>query len=765
MLKPAHHKATAMLIKMQPIVPISCVTILPFSRTRSRFMPIDLSSIKRIYGFDFETFLITDDELAPQPVCWSFCNHNQKHKGVDQAKYADKLVEWVEDPETLLLAQNLPFDAMVLCKHYGIPVSTIQREIDEGRMRDTKVREALIAIANGGMSRGRDPRNGKPIKNFSLADLVQTYLKEDISAEKTDPDAWRLRYSELADKSIPEYPKKAYDYALQDSIYAVQVFGKQNHSPIALDDTRWTLRDEIAQTRAAWDLHCMACRGPLRDTDEIKTFGEFHNRNLEEGSELLRKTHINDQAVIYWNPKKKGTIKDGTVESGWSVRTKLLQGMVEHDFNAQGVPVPRNEVTDKAWEKYEAAVLEDPELPEPEGSIKYGQDILMACTTESLVRYGECKNSEKMISTYLPQLLKGTGRLTSSPNVLVSTGRISWRHPNLTNPPKKGGFRECFIPEEGNVFASIDYSAIELVALAQVLYERHGVSAMRDAINNNIDLHMFFGSKIIGKGYKECLAIRKDKSHKDFQLVTTARQLAKIFNFGCGGGQGALTFFLQMDADTKEAMQLIDPGTPILEIIKGLIKLWKHTWEMWPYFKWVSDQCQDGAKFTYEHPVSGRIRGYVGYTDGCNLQFQGRSADGAKNAMRLVMDHLFGDAIDSGVHCWAFVHDELLLEGPEETATEWTSKISELMVEGMQPYVPDVQVEAEPATMRRWLKEAEPHYVDQHIIPWDRWLIKQDTLVEESVSRECIVKPYYADESIAEIKGPEAELELIEVWE
>ena len=79
--------------------------------------------------------------------------------------------------------------------------------------------------------------------------------------------------------------------------------------------------------------------------------------------------------------------------------------------------------------------------------------------------------------------------------------------------------------------------------------------------------------------------------------------------------------------------------------------------------------------------------------------------------------------------------------------------------------MPDMEVEAEPAAMRRWIKEAEPHFVDGELIPWDRVLFDKNEIVEESVSRECIMKPFYADPGKVEVKGPTTEIEKIEVWE
>ena len=61
---------------------------------------------------------------------------------------------------------------------------------------------------------------------------------------------------------------------------------------------------------------------------------------------------------------------------------------------------------------------------------------------------------------------------------------------------------------------------------------------------------------------------------------------------------------------------------------------------------------------------------------------------------------------------FAFLHDEFILEVPahREKAHLASERVQALMVEGMQRFVPDVPIKAEPTLMDRWYKEAEPVY-------------------------------------------------------
>jgi DNA polymerase I-like protein with 3'-5' exonuclease and polymerase domains len=58
----------------------------------------------------------------------------------------------------------------------------------------------------------------------------------------------------------------------------------------------------------------------------------------------------------------------------------------------------------------------------------------------------------------------------------------------------------------------------------------------------------------------------------------------------------------------------------------------------------------------------------------------------------------------------AFVHDEIILEGPEAGLGAAAERLQALMIAGMEPCVPDIPVIAEPFATRRWVKEAKPTY-------------------------------------------------------
>jgi DNA polymerase I-like protein with 3'-5' exonuclease and polymerase domains len=127
-------------------------------------------------------------------------------------------------------------------------------------------------------------------------------------------------------------------------------------------------------------------------------------------------------------------------------------------------------------------------------------------------------------STFLEKM--GKRRLHPSFDVLKTTGRTSsFGEINSQNLPRDDRVRSCFIPSEGCVFISADYRTIEMATLAQAMTGQFGQpSAMREAINQGVDLHRLVAARVAGKPGE---AVTSDE-----------RRRAKPINFGKPGGMG-----------------------------------------------------------------------------------------------------------------------------------------------------------------------------------------------------------------------------------
>jgi hypothetical protein len=86
--------------------------------------------------------------------------------------------------------------------------------------------------------------------------------------------------------------------------------------------------------------------------------------------------------------------------------------------------------------------------------------------------------------------------------------------------------------------------------------------------------------------------------------------------------------------------------------------------------------------------------------------FQGLCADGAKEAMRLIVDACYRqpDSPLYGCRPSLFVHDEFVLLCPKGREVAASAELSRLMIAGMAKYINDVIIKADCAIMDRWGK-------------------------------------------------------------
>ncbi len=155
----------------------------------------------------------------------------------------------------------------------------------------------------------------------------------------------------------------------------------------------------------------------------------------------------------------------------------------------------------------------------------------------------------KLLSTYieaLPKLVNPkTGHIHTSFNqTITATGRLSSSDPNLQNIPVRDDdgkeIRRCFIPEEGCLFFSADYSQIELRIMAHL----SGDENMIASFNGGHDIHAATAARIWHKRIEEVTADERKK--------------AKQANFGIIYGITTFGLAQRMGISNNEAKSLID---------------------------------------------------------------------------------------------------------------------------------------------------------------------------------------------------------------
>ena len=593
----------------------------------------------KVCALDTETHLIEPGKLAPRLVCVSYCD-GEKTGLLHREDLNGQIKEFLDLRSYLIVGHNIAYDMAVLAQNDPSLIPNIFKAYDESRIEDTQIREQLIDIARGNY-RGvyRDADNKKHKREYSLSAIAKRRLK--IEMEKDD---WRLRYSELTDIPICDWPEGAKEYSRMDAQVTYEVFKHQeSHSEMLEDSTR--------QSRAAFALHLLSCWGVVTDPDKV-----------DQLSETLEEIFDRTKAEM----KTAGLIRQNGTKNLKAIRAKIQECLSSP---------PR---TDK-------------------GSIKTDDQTLSKCDDPGLRALSEFKGAEKINSTWIKHLKLGTTKpIQPYWNVLVETGRTSCRGPNLQNPHRAAGLRECFIPRLGYHYAACDYSSLEMCTLAQVCIWLFGGSNLANAINAGTDPHLKLAAQILSIDYET--AILKMKSGD--REIRKMRQIAKAANFGYPGGMGA------------EAFKDFAAGYGVKLTLSQSEKLrndWFDTWpEMRKYFDHVASITRT-PEARLKQFVSKRYRGGLRFTSACNSYFQGLAADGAKAALYNVVSKCYNDKTSAlyGSRPVMFIHDEIIAEVPEHKASAAGDELARLMRETMQVYTPDVKIGTSIALMDRWYKGAE----------------------------------------------------------
>lgn len=282
---------------------------------------------------------------------------------------------------------------------------------------------------------------------------------------------------------------------------------------------------------------------------------------------------------------------------------------------------------------------------------------------------------KKLLSTYvdvLPTLVNPrTGHIHTSFNqTITATGRLSSSDPNLQNIPVRGEdgkeIRKAFIPDEGCLFFSADYSQIELRVMAHLSGDQQMIEAFREGR----DIHAATAAKIYRKPMEE---VTRDERNK-----------AKRANFGIIYGITVFGLAERLDIDRTEAKQLIDGY-----------------FETFPQVKEYMEQAKAKAReYGYAETISGRrrylpdinshnatVRGFA-ERNAINAPIQGSAADIIKVAM-IRIHQRFGEARLRSKMILQ-VHDELNFSVYPEEQKEVEKIVLDEMQQAIELHVPTV---------------------------------------------------------------------------
>ena len=269
----------------------------------------------------------------------------------------------------------------------------------------------------------------------------------------------------------------------------------------------------------------------------------------------------------------------------------------------------------------------------------------------------------KLKSTYADGLLKvidADGRIrTTFQNLVTATGRLSSTEPNLQNIPVRtdlgAEIRKMFIPKPGCVLVDADYSQIELRVLAHIASDE----TMQKAFRSGMDIHTVTASQVFGVAPEAVTALQ--------------RRNAKAVNFGIVYGISEFSLAEDIGVSRYEAREYIDSYLANYHGVRAYMK----------------DVVIKARETGYTQTLYGRKRYIPELTSSnfnirqgaeriaLNTPIQGTAADLIKLAMIRVFDALKNHY--PAATLLLQVHDELIVECPEEIAPEVAELISKEM--------------------------------------------------------------------------------------
>ncbi|KAM3302499.1 DNA polymerase I B, chloroplastic/mitochondrial [Capsicum chacoense] len=377
--------------------------------------------------------------------------------------------------------------------------------------------------------------------------------------------------------------------------------------------------------------------------------------------------------------------------SGWPSVSgdalKALAGKVSADFDifddVDGNPeeVPETSV-DEALGTNNEALSQNPEVS-AYGTAYHafggGQKGIEACHAISALC--EVCSIDSLISNFILPLqgddVSGeNGRIHCSLNINTETGRLSARRPNLQNQPAlekdRYKIRQAFVAAEGNSLIVADYGQLELRILAHLANCKSMLAAFKAGgdFHSRTAMNMYPHIREAVEKGKVLLEWHPEpgEDKPPVPLLKDAfgseRRKAKMLNFSIAYGKTSIGLSRDWKVSVKEAKETVERWYSDRKEVSD----------------WQEQRRFEAREFGRVHTLLGRARWFpsvknaTGSVKGhieraaINTPVQGSAADVAMCAMIEISKN--ARLKELGWKLLLQVHDEVILEGPEESEKE-----------------------------------------------------------------------------------------------
>jgi DNA polymerase I len=595
----------------------------------------------------------------------------------------------------LVIGHNLKFDWQFLALHFGVKLD---------RLTDTMLQEQVIR----GVGLGGQEGNGISVN------LQATANRYGIKVHKEER-SWFIGLDKREDWTRP-FPKAQLDYILQDILVPLQVYAAQQEE----------LAARGLEHIAALEHACL----PAVASMELAGCAVDHERwrailvcKTSERDDLTNELQAQLTPIIrrYRQEAYAAAQQEFTA---WQEALDQELVRIKGVFDAQSPGL--------TWAAYKVQALRAwrethprPGIPKLDTSlINLGSPVQLKLVMEAVVghalastdaahlqRYAKqyplidkllrWKKLEKFITAFGETILnkiEADGRIHPDYRQIgAATGRMSCSTPNWQQLPAhetaENSIRRCVIAAPGNVLLTADFSNIELRILAEMSQDE----TMLRFFAEGKDLHSETARLMFG------LPENADPKTLELAPGLTYRAVAKTINFGLVYGMSALSLASSLGIEQAKAEALMETYFATYPRVA----------------QWLRDSARQALRQGYSETIAGRKRWYAvpaqmpQYDPECHLEWneylderreyyklagraerqaknapiQGTSADILKYALALLYRHL-----PEGCAIVACVHDEIVLEVPEEQAEQCAALLAKAMQKACRAYLKTVAV-------------------------------------------------------------------------
>jgi len=565
-----------------------------------------------------------------------------------------------------------------------------------------------------------------PIKIFDTF-LVERILTTGIDTARRSLDAVAYKYCKIElDKTIrgnihrEGLSSRVIKYAADDVKYLYQIKRKQEIALRENNLTRTASLDNEFVLVLAYIEHC----GMYLNPEDWKKKCKDDKLDMEAVKEKL-------DEFILTNSEQFGAYIDKQL----SLFDEGLKVKVNWNSEKQVIPLFKSLGIDTTTKDKDTGMMKDSIDKKVLGPQKKKHALVGI--------YLEYKEHQKVVSTYgenwFDYINPVTKRIHTNYTQIMNTGRLSSGQkgrikqgipqlPNMQNIPSDHRTRSCFQAQKGNMLIVSDYSGQEQIVLANKSLDKDLLNFYNQGLG---DMHSFIASKIFPELGNLSLDEIKEK-HKN------KRQVAKGAGFAINYGGTGITIAQNLNITLEEGEEVYKayfkafPGLanyfktekqkalklgyiefndishrkcfiPFFEEYRKLHKEIYETEGFWDSYK--LEKSQDSAIF--KHHFKPKVREYFmkrGDIERMSLNYpiQGSSADITKLAGVYFFRYLVKNDLLFKVLLPNVVHDEWIVEAPEEMAESLSIVLKECMEKAGDLFCQTVKLKADPMVTYYW---------------------------------------------------------------